>query len=156
MPLLLAVARLPLVGDVLIRGANAFAGLATRLAIHHHERMTPAVRAGYLAPYDNWAHRIATLRFVQDIPHGPRHPSYPTLVEIEERLPLLADRPALIVWGMRDWVFTPAFLQQWLRIYPQADVRRLHDASHYVVEDAHERIAGWMRDFLADRRLAPT
>lgn len=148
MPLLLRIARLPGVGDVLIRGANAFAGLATRLAIHHHERMTPAVRAGYLAPYDSWANRIATLRFVQDIPHAPSHPTWATLQRIEQDLPLLADRPVLAVWGMRDWVFTPAFLQRWLNIYPHADVRRLHDAAHYVVEDAGERIIGWMDAFL--------
>lgn len=148
MPLLLRIARLPGVGDVLIRGCNAFAGLATRLAIHRHERMTAAVRAGYLAPYDSWAHRIATLRFVQDIPHSPVHPTWSTLAAIEAGLPQLADRPALMVWGMRDWVFTPAFLQRWLRIFPHADVHRLHDAAHYVVEDAGERIVGWMDAFL--------
>lgn len=148
LPLLLGIARVPVLGDLLIRGCNAFAGLATRLAIAHHERMTPAVRAGYLAPYDSWANRIATLRFVQDIPHAPSHPTYPTLQAIERDLPLLADRPVLMVWGMRDWVFTPAFLQTWMKIYPHAEVRRLHDAAHYVVEDAGERIVGWMDAFL--------
>jgi len=154
MPWLLSVARVPVLGDILIRGCNAFAGLATRLAIHHHDRMTPAVKAGYLAPYDSWANRIATLRFVQDIPTHPRHPSYTTLAEVEARLPLLADRPAMLIWGMRDWVFTPAFLAQWLSIYPHADVRRMHDAGHYVVEDAHERIVPWMRHFMTKDRIA--
>jgi cis-3-alkyl-4-acyloxetan-2-one decarboxylase len=153
MPLLLGVARIPVLGDLLIRGCNAFAGLATRLAIHHHERMTADVRAGYLFPYDSWRNRIATLRFVQDIPTHPGHVSYQTLADIEEKLDLLADRPTLIVWGMRDWVFTPAFLRQWVRIYPRADVRRLNDAAHYVVEDARERIVPWMREFVADEQL---
>lgn len=149
MPPLLKIARLPLLGDLLIRGLNAFAGLATVLAVHHRDRMTGAVRAGYLAPYDNWAHRIATLRFVQDIPTRPDHPSHPTLAQIEAQLPRLADLPILLVWGMRDWVFTPAFLQQWLKFFPHADVHRMHDAGHYVVEDAHERIVPWMEEFMA-------
>ena len=149
MPVLLRVARLPVIGDVLIRGLNAFAGLATRLAMGHHARMTPAVKAGYLFPYDSWANRIATLRFVQDIPHGPSHPTWPTLAEVESGLARLADRPALIVWGMRDWVFSPRFLRRWLQRYPSAEAHRLHDASHYVVEDATERIVAWMQTFLA-------
>ena len=33
-----------------------------------------------------------------------------TLVEIERGLPTLADRPVQLIWGMRDWCFTPAFL----------------------------------------------
>lgn len=152
MPLLLAIARVPGLGDLLIRGGNAFAGLATVLATSR--RMAPEVRAGFLHPYDSWANRIATLRFVQDIPHAPSHPSYATLAAIEAGLPLLKDRPTLLVWGMRDWVFTPAFLEAWERIYPHAEVRRLNDAAHYVVEDAGERILPWMREFLAKDRLA--
>ena len=41
--------------------------------------MTPAVRAGYLAPYDSWRNREAVYRFVMDIPLRPSHPSYATL-----------------------------------------------------------------------------
>lgn len=148
MPWILRVARLPVLGDLLIRGCNTFARLATVLALYHRERMTPEVRAGYLAPYDSWANRIATLRFVQDIPTSPRDTSYATLSEIEAGLTRLADRPVMLAWGMRDWVFTPAFLREWLRFYPNAEIHRMHDAAHFVVEDAHERIIPWMRQFL--------
>jgi len=79
----------------------------------------------------------------------PNHRHHAECLEaIAAGRPQLADRPALMVWGMRDWVFTPAFLQRWLRIFPHADVHRLHDAAHYVVEDAGERIVGWMDAFL--------
>jgi haloalkane dehalogenase len=118
------------------------------MAVCHHERMTREVRAGYLAPYDSWEERVAILRFVQDIPMTSDHPSYPTLVEIERGLPSLAARPTLFIWGERDWCFTPAFLDEFLERFPQAESFRLADAGHYVFEDAHERIVPRVREFL--------
>jgi cis-3-alkyl-4-acyloxetan-2-one decarboxylase len=41
---------------------------------------------------------------------------------------------------MQDWCFTPKFLDRFLEFFPQAEVHRIADAGHYVVEDAHEQI----------------
>jgi haloalkane dehalogenase len=73
------------------------------------------------------------------------------LAEMEQRLPLLADRPVQMLWGMRDWCFTPACLDRLLRSFPAAEVHRFEDAGHYVVEDAHERIIPLVREFLRRR-----
>ena len=54
------------IGTALIRGLNAFAGAAARIGVVNP--MPAAVRRAYLAPYDSWANRISTSRFVQDIP----------------------------------------------------------------------------------------
>jgi haloalkane dehalogenase len=123
------------------------------MAVCHHERMTPAVRAGLLAPYDTWQHRQAIYRFVADIPRSPRHPSYATLARIEQALPALADCPWMFIWGMRDWCFTPEFLARFLEVFPRAEVHRLDDAGHYVVEDAHERIVPLVQQFLQKHPL---
>jgi len=106
LPLRIKLCRIPLVGDVLLRGLNAFARLALRWAVVHQERLTPEVRAGYLYPYRSWADRIAILRFVQDIPLEARHPSRAELARIEENLYLFRERPMLIIWGARDFCFT--------------------------------------------------
>jgi haloalkane dehalogenase len=148
MPWRIRVCRTPLLGRFAVQGLNAFAQAALRMAVAHPDRMTPAVRAGLLAPYDSWAHRQAIYRFVEDIPMSPAHPSYETLVDIERRLASLADRPWMFIWGMRDWCFTPAFLARFLEFFPQAEVHRLADAGHYVVEDAHERIVPLVDEFL--------
>src|SRR5436190_12999981 len=88
-PRRIEICRVPILGDILIRGLNAFAAgaLSPMGAVKHRERLTPEVRAGYLAPYDNWTNRIATLRFVQDIPMLPRETSWPLMKEIEAGLP---------------------------------------------------------------------
>jgi haloalkane dehalogenase len=154
MPWRIRACRVPLAGRLTVQGLNGFARAALRMAVCKRERMTPAVRAGLLAPYDSWRRRQAIYRFVEDIPLSPRHPSYATLSSIEERLPQLADRAWMFVWGMRDWCFTPAFLEQFLSYYPTAEVHRIADAGHYVLEDAHERIVPLVERFLAKHPLA--
>jgi haloalkane dehalogenase len=97
--ILLKICRIPLLGALTIRGFNAFAGLAAILASKNKERMTSEVRAGYLAPYNNYANRIANLRFVQDIPMTADDASYPLLQSIEQGLEKFKNHPMLIVWG---------------------------------------------------------
>ena len=151
-PWRIAACRVPLFGTLAVRGMNAFAGAATFMAVE--KRLPPAVKAGYLKPYDSWANRIATLRFVEDIPLSPSHPSYATLTGIEEALPTLADKPMLLVWGMKDWCFTPAFLAEFERRFPKAKTLRIADAGHYVFEDAWPQIVPRMREFLEAHPLA--
>jgi haloalkane dehalogenase len=154
-PFRINVCKLPIFGALAVRGLNAFAGLAPSMACAKQERMTPAVKAGYLAPYDSYAHRIAILRFVQDIPMQPTHPTYPLVENIGRELSAFQDRPMLIIWGERDWCFTTGFLTEWQKRFPNAEVHRIPEAGHYVVEDAHEQIIPWVREFFAKHPVGP-
>ncbi len=148
-PWRIAACRLPVVGTLAIRGLNAFSRAALSMAVETPERMTADVRAGLLAPYDNWASRVAVDRFVKDIPFSPRHPTWQVLEQIEAGLDSLAALPIQLIWGMRDWCFRPACLERFQQHWPQAEVHRLEDCGHYVVEDAHERIVPLVREFLS-------
>jgi len=153
-PWRIRICRTPLLGRVAVQGLNAFARAALRMAVCHHDRMAAEVRAGFLAPYDEWSNREAIYRFVQDIPLSPGHPSYDTLKTIENGLPKLASHPWLLLWGMRDWCFTPRFLERFKHFVPAAEVVTFADAGHYVVEDAHERITPAIEDFLERHSIA--
>ncbi len=146
-PLRIRICRTPLFGALAVRGLNAFARAAMRMAVWHRDRMTSAVRAGYLAPYDSWANRIAIQRFVEDIPLQAAHPSYPTLIEIENGLPSLAELPTCFIWGMRDWCFTPHFLDRFLEFFPNPEAHRIAEAGHWVMEDAAEEVIGIVEQF---------
>jgi cis-3-alkyl-4-acyloxetan-2-one decarboxylase len=52
------------------------------------------------------------------------------------------------VWGMRDPVFQPVFLDQWRELFPRAESAELEDASHYVVEDRPDAVIGAIERFL--------
>lgn len=148
MPWRIAVCRWPVIGPLGVRGLNLFSRAALTMAVAHRERITPAVRAGYLHPYDSWDHRVAVQRFVEDIPLHPSHPSWTTLVEVEEGLAQFRDRPLLLAWGEQDWCFTMPFLREFQERFPKAETVTYPDAGHYVFEDAHERLVPAALDFL--------
>ncbi len=146
--------RIPLFGPLAVQGLNLFVRAALRTTVAKPERITPAVRAGLSAPYDSWRNRTGVLRFVLDIPLSPSHPSYATLQGIENGLAQFRDHPVCIFWGMQDWCFTGWFLDRFIEIFPRAEVHRFSDAGHYVVEDAHERIAPLLDEFIRRHPLA--
>jgi cis-3-alkyl-4-acyloxetan-2-one decarboxylase len=152
-PVRLKLCRVPGFGALAIRGFNAFALAAVDMACKKKERMTNEVRAGYLAPYDSFANRIATLRFVQDIPMSSDAPSYSVVKNIEENLERFKSLPVMIAWGAKDFVFNDHFLKRWQRIFPDAEVHHIPDAGHYVLEDAHELIIPLMQEFLQKNPL---
>jgi pimeloyl-ACP methyl ester carboxylesterase len=139
-----------MLGEWLIRGANAFAAGAARDGVMRP--LDPDVKAALLAPYDSWANRISTVRFVQDIPlkHGDR--AWDLVEDAGRRLPTFADRPAFIGWGLKDFVFDHHFLKGFEDALPRAEKQIYDDAGHYVLEDKHEVLVPRIRDFL-DRNL---
>jgi len=136
------------VGALLIRGLNLFSTGAARWCVTRRP-LSPEARAGYLEPYDSWANRVAVHRFVQDIPLGPRDPSWATVTETAAALEKFRATPMLICWGDRDFVFDHHFLAEWRRRFPDAKVHQFSDAGHYVLEDAGLEILALVKEFLA-------
>lgn len=132
-------------GEFLVRGLNGFAWPATFMTTK--KRLPSRVKQAYLAPYDSWSNRIAVSRFVQDIPLKKSHPTWKTLKEIEDKLPLLKV-PKLIVWGGLDFCFNQRFFEKWMEIYPEAEAHWIADAGHYVLEDAPKKTIESMVEFI--------
>lgn len=148
LPRALAFARTAF-GAWLIQRHNAFSGLATRMATA--SRLAPAVAAGLVAPYRGAPERrLATLRFVQDIPLSPNDAAWAVLERTESRLVALADKPVLIGWGAKDFVFDDRVLARWREILPDAEIDYLEHAGHYVLEDARAHLVPKIATFLRD------
>jgi len=146
-PWLLWLGRNTGLGAWLILHWNAFCRLAARICARRH--VLPAVvRQGLLAPYDCPAHRLAVLRFVQTIPLKAGDPGYEIVSDVERNIEQFRDRPMLICWGMKDFVFDHHFLAEWERHFPNAEVLRFAAAGHYVLEDAAVEIVENVRRFL--------
>ena len=146
MPWQIALGRDYNIGELVIRGFNAFSAGASWLGVER--RMPRAVRRAYVAPYDSWASRISTVRFMQDIPLSPADRAWPLLEAAGKALPSFADRPAFIGWGLKDFVFDRDFLARFRSDWPQAEVHAFEDAGHYVLEDRHEVLVPAIRGFL--------
>jgi haloalkane dehalogenase len=60
---------------------------------------------------------------------------------VEAGLSQLSDRPALIVWGRRDFVFGEGEAARFAKLFPRNTLIFYDDASHFSQEDVGERIA---------------
>lgn len=146
-PLGLKICRDTLLGTLLVRGLNAFSVGASMVGCKKHPMSNELMQA-YRAPYDSWANRIATLRFVQDIPLAPGDRNYALVSEIADGLSRFAEIPMAIFWGELDFVFDTTFLAEWKRRFPKAQVRSYADAGHYILEDMKDEVVPLIADFL--------
>jgi len=151
-PAALRLVRDTALGAFLVRRFNAFAGIAARVGFK--QPVCAQVRAAYTLPYDTPAHRIATLKFVQDIPLSERDTGYDILLNTAKRLHLLADKPCLIAWGEKDFVFDQPFLDAWLSHYPHAEVLRFPECGHYILEDGGDALLAHIAEFVGVREDA--
>jgi len=147
LPWTLKLARdFPLLAVPAALGLNLFARGAAWTA--SAKGLRPDVRAGLLAPYNGWRNRLATLKFVQDIPLSPADPSYAIAAQVDAGIGRFGEKPMLIGWGKRDFVFDSDYLAEWQWRFPQAEVHCFPDAGHYVLEDAPERLLPLVKDFI--------
>jgi pimeloyl-ACP methyl ester carboxylesterase len=141
----------------LIRNIKPFAALAVlgfnvfavgALFMASYKGIGKDVKSALIAPYNSWNNRIATLKFVQDIPVRKGDPSYHLAKYVDDNLYRLKHIPMLILWGEHDFVFDMDYLLEWERRFPDAKVKTFKDAGHYVLEDAADRIVPMVKSFL--------
>jgi haloalkane dehalogenase len=132
-------------GEILALGGNLF---VESIPGGMHRRDTdPVMMDAYRAPFPDYWSRAGTLAFQREIPLTERDRSAPVMASIHERLPHV-DVPLLLVWGMRDPVFQPVFLEQWRELFPKAETVELDDASHFLVEDNPDAVTAAIEGFL--------
>ncbi|MSS99189.1 MAG: alpha/beta hydrolase [Opitutia bacterium] len=139
-PARIALCRAPLIGRFIVQGLNGFAWPATWMSVE--KPLSPAAKAGFLAPYGSAPVRRAVADFVADIPMEAEHPTRPVLAAVAASLGALKGKPMLLCWGLRDFCFDRTFLEGFAHRFPAARQLLFADAGHYVLEDAGEAALG--------------
>ncbi len=134
------------VGRYLIVRHNLFVRLLLPMGIYHAEpRSRPRLR-GYRQPFELPERRYCSYVFARHL-----RKSKAWLERLEKESSLLADKPARLVWGMRDPGFGwESVIRRWHALLPNAGVCRLTDASHFVPEDRPDAIADAIRQVGAE------
>jgi haloalkane dehalogenase len=145
-PWRIRLCRIPVLGEWIVRGGNGFAWPATWMSVT--QPLSPEVKRGFLFPYNNWANRIATHRFVVDIPTGQGAANDEALAEVERNLTILRNHPVRIIWGGQDFCFNYHYYNRWRVLLPGANADYLESAGHYVLEDAGQYCVDEIRLFL--------
>ncbi|HHN66545.1 MAG TPA: alpha/beta fold hydrolase [Thermopetrobacter sp.] len=97
--------------------------------------LPPDVLAMYLAPFRQRAARRPTHVFPRELTAAE-----PFLREVQEGLPALADKPALILWGDSDFAFKTHERARFRSLFPDHRDVTLHGAGHFIQEDAPDAI----------------
>ena len=135
-------------GEKFVLEKNGYVEPALVGTTHRPENLTKTVLDAYRAPFPTPESRLALLCWSRDIPVHETDPSYSEMKRIEEALVRFIGTPTLLVWGMRDPVLPESVLRTWQRTYPQATTAEIEDASHFLQEDAPERIVLCIEEFL--------
>ncbi|TMB50146.1 MAG: alpha/beta fold hydrolase [Chloroflexi bacterium] len=139
----------PALGELLVKGARLPVRIfLLRMGIVHRERIGENERAAYLAPHPTWGSRAGLLAYPRLWPFEERNPTWALARQIEDGLPKLAGKPALICRGLKDPGYQSGLLTLGAECFPGAEVHEFEDASHFVQEDAHERIVPLIIHFL--------
>lgn len=135
-------------GEAFVLRKNGYLEPALLGTTYHSENLTGAIMEAYRAPFPTPESRLAMLCWSRDIPVQETDVSYAEMKRIEHGLSLFQEIPVLLVCGMLDPVIPTAVLRRWQQVYPQAKTYELEDASHFLQEDAPERIVRWIEGFL--------
>ena len=135
-------------GEAFVLKRNGYLEPALLGTTYHSEKMTTSVLEAYRAPFSTPESRLAMLCWSRDIPVQESDVSYAEMKYIEKGLSQFSEIPILLVWGMQDPVLSPSVLQRWQQLYPQAVTYELEDASHFLQEDAAERMVECIEAFL--------
>ena len=154
-PWALSICRNTFLGTFLVRGFNAFSSAASYVGVKR-KAMHKDIREAYVAPFNSWANRISTLRFVQDIPLKPGDRNYDLVSDIAASLVEFQDVPTVICWGLQDFVFDKHFLTEWKQRMPHAKVHEFSDCGHYILEDASDEVIGHIKDFIEETEASTT
>jgi haloalkane dehalogenase len=104
----------------------------------------------YLAPFRRVGSRAPTHIFPRQLRHAA-----PFLRNVADNLPRLADKPALIVWGEKDFAFQAPERSRFEQLFPKGRTVLLPEAGHFIQEDAPTEIVTafrrWFRAPGADR-----
>jgi haloalkane dehalogenase len=128
-------------GRLLIRRLNLFVELGLRVGVRRR-RLSKAVLAAYRGPFPTPESRKPMHVLPREIVH-----SRDFLAEVEGLLPVLSDKPVLILWGDRDPAFRAGDRRRFEALFPRHQTRVLAGAGHFVQEDASEDIVQAIRAF---------
>lgn len=110
----------------------------------------PQAMENYLMIHDTPAKRAGLASFPQMIPDRAEHPNSACIDEIRKELAQW-HIPVQVIWSDGDLAWKPAEGARIAQVVPDGQFYLIHNAGHFLQEDAGEEVARVMIRFLADK-----
>jgi len=122
---------------------NFSAVFMVRAAWGDKKKLTPEIHRHYIQALPSPADRQGTWVFLQELIG-----SSSWYQSLWDRRDSIRNKPALILWGMKDIAFKQKELGRWEKLFPQAQVICFPEAGHFLQEEEGPQIAAHVRNFL--------
>ena len=116
--------------------------------IYNKNQITDLILKAYSAPFPNKESLIGAFAWPKDIPIGDSHPSAETMHYIRQNLDILNEKEKILIWGMKDPIFSTKMIAWWNKIYPRIEKFEIENASHFLQEDAPYEILSIIQNFI--------
>jgi haloalkane dehalogenase len=105
--------------------------------------LTPDIHNQYRHPLNDGNARHATWVYARELLDSSDW--YDSLWARRE---VLADKPVLLLWGMKDPAFGPKYLERWRELFNDAQTHEFPDTGHFVQEEQGETLLPIISEFL--------
>lgn len=131
------------IGRWLYLKQNFSANMIVRSAWGKHRPLTSHIHHQYTQAFPDEQSRLGTWQFFQSL--LGENDWYESLWAKRDRL---AQKPTLMLWGMRDIAFKEKELARWKDLFPRASVRTFPQVGHFVPDEAGPESAEEIHAFL--------
>ncbi len=97
----------------------------------------------YTKPFTNRKQRNGALAFARSLLHDQAW-----FEELWHGRAAIADKPTLLIWGMKDPIITPRNLEKFEQGFPNATTVKLAASGHFPQEEEPEQVTGAIRTFV--------
>lgn len=130
-------------GSILYLWFNFSAKYLLKMLFADKRALAPAVHRHYLGVFPDRHSRQGPLELGRSL-------DSPWFGTLWERRASLADKPLILIWGMKDKALTETHLDRWREFAPHAPVVRCEEAGHFPQEEAADAVSEALRGHFSD------
>ena len=131
------------IGQLLIRHRNIFVNKVMPKAVGDRRVLTPEIMAHYRNAQPSPEARLANAALPGYIVGASDW-----LRSIWDDRNAYADKPALVLWGLKDIAFRKQELERWISALSNLELHEFEDCGHFLAEEAPDRVVSALRAFL--------
>ena len=138
------------IGQYLLKRHNFFVNTVMPTAVGGRSILTPEIMAHYRNALPSPDARTAMAAFPGHIVGASDW-----LRSAWDDRATFADKPALLLWGLKDFAFRRIELERWKSELSDHEVHEFEECGHFLAEEAPDRVVAALRNFMGRTKHWP-